>query len=147
MFKSKKNSIEEPIPNLGKTSLIAKGMVITGDIATENDVRIDGKLIGNIKSTARVVIGNDGRVEGNIFAFEANITGSVKGNITTTELVTLRDTAVVEGDMQASKINIEPSASYNGNCRMLHEEPTQIVAMKKEKNDKKQVLAEAIAQE
>jgi cytoskeletal protein CcmA (bactofilin family) len=55
------------------TSIIGNGVTVTGDINSTADIRIDGTLFGNIKSTARVFIGADAVVEGNIEANQAEL--------------------------------------------------------------------------
>lgn len=113
---SKKTTGDAPLT--GKTSIIGAGMTITGTITTEGDIRIDGKLIGTIKGAAKVVIGEDGLVDGDIAAQQADITGHAKGNITVKDLLTLRASAMVEGDIIAGKISIEPTVQFNGKISM-----------------------------
>ncbi|MBN9297601.1 MAG: polymer-forming cytoskeletal protein [Filimonas sp.] len=140
MFSSKVK--EEEIPQKSsKTSMIGKGMIITGQINSESDVRIDGKLIGDVSCKSKIVIGQDGEVEGNIFANNADITGSVKGNIVIKELLNLRDKASVNGDIDASKMFMEPTVTFNGHCSMKGNSKNngvQVVEMAPvEKNERK----------
>lgn len=133
---------EEEIPQKSsKTSMIGKGMVITGQINSDSDLRIDGKLIGDITCKSKIVIGQDGEVEGNIYANNADITGSVKGNIVVKELLNLRDKAVISGDIDASKMFMEPTVTFNGTCSMKggsKSNTVQIVEMAPvEKNERK----------
>jgi cytoskeletal protein CcmA (bactofilin family) len=104
----------------GATSIIGQGMVINGDVFCCGDLRIDGKLTGGIKSSAKVVIGEDGAVEGNMSAHQADISGKIYGNITIKDLLHLRGAAVVNGDIVAGKISMEPTISFNGTCTMQH---------------------------
>ncbi len=117
MFNSKSrtdNSEDTPAGN----SLIGAGTVIKGDIISNGDVRIDGKLIGNIKGSAKVLIGADGVVEGDIDGQQADILGTIVGKITVSELLNLRGKAVVKGDIRAAKLQIEPTVTFNGKCQM-----------------------------
>ena len=41
---------------LGKTNRIVEGTIITGDISTLADFRLDGKLKGNFTSEGKIVI-------------------------------------------------------------------------------------------
>ncbi len=131
---SKKTNAEVPV--LGKTSLIGAGMMISGEIITEGDIRIDGKLVGTIKSSSKVVVGEDGTVEGDINALQADVTGKVCGNITIKDLLTLRGHASIHGDVNAGKISMEPSVSFNGTCTM-GSSASNVVEMTKNKDDRK----------
>jgi cytoskeletal protein CcmA (bactofilin family) len=100
------------------TSLIGTGTTITGDIVSNGDVRIDGVLKGNIRGSAKILIGQDGVVEGDIEGQQADIMGRVEGRISVKELLNLRSNAIIKGDIRAGKLQIEPTVVFNGQCQM-----------------------------
>lgn len=113
-----KNSKTENEATPSGTSLIGTGTTITGDIASNGDIRIDGVLKGNIRGTAKILIGQDGIVEGDIEGQQADIMGRVEGKIVVRELLNLRSNAVIKGDIRAGKLQIEPTVVFNGQCQM-----------------------------
>jgi cytoskeletal protein CcmA (bactofilin family) len=120
---------KNPIPldtNGNSTSLIGNGTTIKGDIISNADLRIDGVLIGNISSTAKIIIGSNGRVEGDIAGHNADISGTIIGTIKVKELLQLKSSSTVKGNIHASKLQIDPSAIFNGECHMS---PGQVVEM------------------
>lgn len=132
---SEQSTVEvQPVSN--RTSTISAGVTITGEIRTDADVVLDGKLVGNIFSSAKVIIGPQGFVEGNINAAETSISGRVQGNVTIEGLLSLKDKAEVRGDITASKIMMEPSITFNGRCTMKSSS-TQVVEMMKDKDERK----------
>mgnify|MGYP003639518559 CR=1 FL=1 len=50
----------------GQPNRIEKNTKIKGDIISEADFRIDGKLDGNVKTSGKVVIGKDGYIHGKV---------------------------------------------------------------------------------
>lgn len=110
-------ALEKPTSGNG-TTLIGAGTTLKGDISSNSDLRIDGTVIGNIQSTAKVVIGANGVVEGDITGNQADIIGKVTGNIKAKDLLQLRGDSVVTGNLYAEKLQIEPSATFNGQCHM-----------------------------
>lgn len=102
----------------GGNSLIGAGTTIKGDIVSSGDVRIDGTLIGNIRCSAKVLIGQDGEVQGDVEGQQADVLGKVSGKIHVTELLNLRGDAVVRGNIRAGKLQVEPSVTFNGQCHM-----------------------------
>ncbi|HEY6062993.1 MAG TPA: polymer-forming cytoskeletal protein [Chitinophagaceae bacterium] len=100
------------------TTLISAGTTLKGDISSNSDLRIDGTIIGNIHSSAKIVIGSNGIVEGDISGNQADIVGKVSGNIRAKELLQLRGESVVTGNLYAGKLQVEPSATFNGQCHM-----------------------------
>jgi len=100
------------------TTLISAGTTLKGDINSNSDLRIDGTIVGNISSSAKIVIGASGIVEGDITGNQADIVGKVSGNIKTKDLLQLRGDSLVNGNVYAGKLQIEPTATFNGQCHM-----------------------------
>lgn len=97
---------------------ISTGTVVKGDITSEGDFRIVGKLIGSIRSTGKVVIGQSGIVEGDVFCQNADFAGTVKGNVDVEKLLLLKATVNLTGNIKTSKLSIEPGALFSGQCSM-----------------------------
>ncbi|MEJ7627935.1 MAG: polymer-forming cytoskeletal protein [Ferruginibacter sp.] len=117
MFISKsKNSDNQPA-NVS-TTLIGMGTVITGNIESGGDIRIDGILKGNLLAKAKVIIGADSIIEGDIICQQADVSGRVEGRLQVNDLLYLKGQAVVLGDIHSAKLLIEPTVSFNGQCRM-----------------------------
>lgn len=117
MFTSKEQKkVAEEISN--STNTIGKGTVLEGNIETYGNIRIEGKVLGNIKSKSKIALGNSSHVQGNITAQNADLEGEVKGKIEITEMLILKATAVVNGDIVTGKLVVEPGAVFNGTCKM-----------------------------
>ncbi|MFZ9504672.1 MAG: bactofilin family protein [Cyclobacteriaceae bacterium] len=115
MTKQQKKAAEE-VSN--SSTNVVKGTVIQGNIETTGNMRIEGKVTGNVMSSSKIALGPVSAVLGDISAMNADIEGEVKGNLEIGELLTLKSTAVVEGDIQTSKLVVEPGATFNGKCTM-----------------------------
>jgi cytoskeletal protein CcmA (bactofilin family) len=97
---------------------LVKDCVVTGNVTSELDIRIDGTIKGNLKCKAKVVIGEEGKVEGDIHCQNALIEGAVEGNIKCQLLMDVREKAKIEGDIECAKLIIEDGAYFNGSCKM-----------------------------
>jgi cytoskeletal protein CcmA (bactofilin family) len=114
--KKSKTSFDETPP--GSNSIIGAGAVITGNIESIGDIRIDGTLKGNLSCKSKILIGHEGHVEGDITGEQADILGTVHGRIKMNGLLHLHGKATVEGDIHAAKLQIETTVSFNGKCHM-----------------------------
>jgi cytoskeletal protein CcmA (bactofilin family) len=114
MFNKKEN--KPAIPNA--MNQVGQGTVINGDVTSEGDMRIDGKVVGTVTSRSKVVLGATGIIEGDIVCQNAYIDGRVKGNIEVSELLILSKTAHVMGDIKIKKLVVEEGAKFNGSCTM-----------------------------
>jgi cytoskeletal protein CcmA (bactofilin family) len=118
MFNKEKTSSPTEKSSSNSATLISSGTILRGDVKSENDLRIDGTIHGHVRSSAKIIVGPTGFVEGNIEGAHADITGKVKGNITVKELLQLREKCNVEGNINATKLQIDPTAVFNGKCQM-----------------------------
>ena len=113
------SNLNEPIKNTKMTetiNTIGAGTIITGDIQSKGDIRIDGTLKGSINTSGKVVVGKEGLVEGDVIC--ADIAGVTKAKITTSQLLLLKATAKLHGDIITNKLSIEPGAAFTGSCSM-----------------------------
>ena len=79
MFQQKSKS--ESSQELQSISIISSDSIIKGDMDSVGDIRIDGKLIGNINCKAKIIIGQQGIIEGNLNGSQADILGTINGDI------------------------------------------------------------------
>lgn len=114
MFSEKK----EKQPQDLERNIIGKNTSIVGDIISEGDFRIDGKVEGTIKTTGRVVIGKSGSASGKIECNNADIEGKFSGELFVSSLLTLKSTAKISGNVVISKLSVEPGAEFNATCAM-----------------------------
>ena len=114
MFSEKRGAVQP----LSEINIIGKNTSLTGDITSDGDFRIDGKIEGNIKSKGRVIIGKDGFVNGTIECINADIEGTFSGKLIVDKLLSLKETANITGDVILEKLSVEPGAEFNATCSM-----------------------------
>ena len=102
----------------GQPNRIEKNTKIKGDIISEADLRIDGKLDGNVKTSGKVVIGKDGYIHGKVECVNADIEGSFNGELLVSDLLSLKSSAIIEGTVEVTKLAVEPGATFNATCAM-----------------------------
>lgn len=107
----------EPV-NTGKINSIMEGTSIEGEIKSDSNIRIDGRVKGTINVRGRLIVGSSGMVEGDVTCQSSDIEGTVNGKITCADLLSLKATAKLTGDINTKKLAIEPGAIFTGNCSM-----------------------------
>jgi len=125
MFSEKKDKQ----PQVSERNIIGKNTSFTGDVISEGDFRIDGKVEGTIKTTGRVILGKSGTISGKVECNNADIEGKFSGELIVHSLLTLKATATINGDVIISKLSVEPGAEFNATCAMKG-------SVKELKNDK-----------
>ena len=114
--KQEKKVAEEQL--ISSTNTIGKGTSLKGDVETYGNIRIDGRIKGNIVTKSKLVLGNSSFVDGNVLAQNAELEGEVTGTVEVTELLVLKPTARVKGDIITNKMIVESGAEFNGSCKM-----------------------------
>ena len=97
---------------------ILVGTSITGDVVSDGDIRVDGKVVGNMKVSGKLVIGEHGRVEGEVECKNAAVAGQLEGTLKVAQTLSLSASAKVQGKVQVEKLAVEPGAEINGSVTM-----------------------------
>jgi len=111
--------MKKTIPETQAPNIIAHGTNVKGDIESAGDFRIEGNIIGTVKAKGKIVIGESGSVDGQLFCTSADISGKVKGKLEVLDSMILRANSKFTGDVITKKIAIETGAIFSGNCEMV----------------------------
>ena len=99
-------------------SIIGSDLEITGNLLATKSLRIDGTVVGDIKTKVGadvcIALGKTGLVQGNISGVRVLVAGRVEGNVLATERVELHSGADVHGDIIYAQIGIEQGARLSG---------------------------------
>lgn len=114
--KQEKKAVEEQLTTSSNT--IGKGTSLVGDVEAFGNIRIDGRVKGNITTKSKLVLGESSFVDGNVLAQNAEIEGEVTGRVEVTELLVLKPSARISGDIVTNKMVVEAGAAFNGSCKM-----------------------------
>ena len=99
-------------------TIVGPGCLFEGNLTLpEGLTRIDGEVIGNIKGSGGLIIGESGSVKGDLSIENVVVYGKVHGNIKARSLE-IRASGRVDGDVQVQELVVEKGAMYNGKCSM-----------------------------
>lgn len=135
---AKNNEIENNVINL-----IGAGTEITGDVNSNGDIRIDGVLTGNLYTKGKVVIGESGRVKGEVNCKNSDVEGLIEGKINVLELLSLKKSARIIGDINTNRLAIEPGSKFTGNCNMSDDVSKKDIKKEIKLNQEDSVLIES----
>ncbi|MBP7184372.1 MAG: polymer-forming cytoskeletal protein [Saprospiraceae bacterium] len=100
------------------TCNIAEGTVIEGRFSTSENIRIDGKVLGDVYCDKKIVMGEKAVITGKVNAFTAAIRGNIKGDLIVQDILHLQETAKVDGNITAKSLLVENGAHYSGACKI-----------------------------
>lgn len=120
---SMKNVTPPTTPSL---NMISEGTQIKGNMTSDSDIRIAGRLKGDVTTKGKLILAPSGTVEGNIHATEADLSGSFKGELKASSRLILRNSARVDGNVQSKAVIMEEGAQLNGTLKMGVMESVQV---------------------
>ena len=114
---------ETAAPPKKSASFIAEGLIIHGNLSGEGDLRLSGKVQGEINiKKGSLIVERSGFVDGNINVEDVTVAGWVNGTIQTTKKVEIAATGRVEGDVSTPQILISEGAKLNGRFQVDRKE-------------------------
>lgn len=108
------------------SSVIGKKTEIQGKLIGHELLRIDGLVNGIVESEGRVIVGNGGKVVGEIHAKEIFVGGTVEGEIYSTGRVEANPTGKIFGDIHTPVLIVDEKAIFEGRCEMTQPEVVEI---------------------
>ena len=99
-------------------TLIGKGAVFDGNLSAPETVRIDGTLNGNCNCKELLIVGVDGKINGDIISQNVIISGRVDGDIEAKGKLELLSTGKLVGNITARSLVVDEDASFDGRCTM-----------------------------
>ncbi len=109
-----------------KTNIIENGTVLKGEINAKGALRVDGEIEGTIVCDGKLVIGEKGKVSGQVNCVSAEIMGKMEGKLKVEQLLSISATAQVDGEISTAKLSIEANAIFTGTCNMGSAAPKAI---------------------
>src|SRR5450759_1361610 len=106
-----KNAVKE-------LNIIGSGTTIEGKLRTQGNIRVDGKMVGELHAAENVAVGLTGEIEGNINGSNVTIGGKIRGNIIAVDKLVFEGKAVVRGDIRAARLVIDEGAVFDGKISM-----------------------------
>jgi len=122
VFNQKKSVVPPPAaaaaaPNQ-LTSYVGKTLLLKGEVISEEEVVIDGRVEGTIHVKNRLVIGKNGFVNADIEAREVIIRGKVQGNVHGQQKVEIVPEGILNGNIFAPRVVVAEGAIFEGNIDM-----------------------------
>lgn len=93
-------------------SFIAPETLVSGDLATEGQVHVDGRIDGDVKC-GQLIQGAAGIIAGSIHAEDARLAGTVEGTVSARTLI-VEASAKILGDVAYETVSIEAGAQIEG---------------------------------
>ena len=102
-------------------SVVSAECYFQGTLSVQGSLRVDGKLEGSVDNARQVIIGEGGKITGDVTAQNVVCGGEVEGNVCA-EMVEVLSKAAIKGDIRAQKMIVEEGGRIEGMCKIGGEE-------------------------
>jgi cytoskeletal protein CcmA (bactofilin family) len=113
----------KPLSRGGLTAFIDEESDIEGHYFFKGTLMLNGRFKGDISSSDTLIIGEKGKVTGDIRTGQLFVSGEIVGSVSCTERVELKRTARVFADVEAPLVVVEEGVLFEGHCRMTKANP------------------------
>src|ERR1700686_2656659 len=106
-------------PTARTLACLGSTIVVKGEISSDEDLQIDGKVEGNISLRGhRLTVGRTAQLNSEINAREIIVYGNASGNLRARDRVEIKKDGQVIGDITTSRISIEEGAYFKGHIEI-----------------------------
>lgn len=107
------------VNQLKERAIIGPSIVIKGDLTGQEDLIVQGRVEGKIElRDHNVTIGQEGRVQADVYAKVISVEGQVQGNLYGDEKIVVRKAGQVKGNLVAPRVSLEDGANFKGSIDM-----------------------------
>ncbi len=107
-----------PIPIEKPNSFIGKNLFIKGELSSNEEILIEGKIEGKLNVKHKVIIGKNGIVNADINAREVIIIGTVNGDVKCSYKIEIVAEGILNGNIVAQRVKLADGALFKGNIDM-----------------------------
>jgi cytoskeletal protein CcmA (bactofilin family) len=101
-------------------AIIGKGMVIKGEIHSNEDLYLDGQIDGVVEvANHKLTVGPNGCAKSTVKAREVVVMGKIHGNIDAGQKIAIRKDGEVIGDIKTAGIVIDDEAYFKGSIDIV----------------------------
>lgn len=122
--KSKKVDFDR---HAGRTTMIAKGTIVNGDVQFEGGLLVEGTIKGNVRAEdgtdSLLRLSEAGTIEGEIHVPNVVVNGKVAGDVHSSGHVELAAKATVNGNVHYNLIEMVMGSQVNG--ALVHAQPAK----------------------
>jgi len=97
---------------------VGRNVNVSGKLIFHEPVRIEGRFRGEVRSVELVVVGEEGMIEGKVFAPRLLIMGELRGDVVGCDRMVLGPRARFYGNIETRNLTISEGAYLDGNVRM-----------------------------
>lgn len=95
-------------------TVVGPDHILSGELVSEENIRVQGRVEGNISTSGSLFVEPSGFIKGDITAENVVVEGSVEGTVIAAQKFELRPAGRIQGDIRASVVSIAEDSFLRG---------------------------------
>lgn len=108
---------------------LERGTKLEGRLHSPGTLRIDSHVKGAVTCESTIILGEEGRVEGELTGNVVIVEGRLDGVIRARSKVNLQPKAIITGDIETPNLVMEPGAIFDGRCHIMAKESAKPIVV------------------
>ncbi len=100
---------------------ISAGVEVKGIINSRESIRVDGTVDGELSIAGDLIVGEQGKIKGEVKVKNLLLAGTINGNAAASEKITITATGAIHGDVRCAALVIEEGGILSGSSKMGRE--------------------------
>jgi cytoskeletal protein CcmA (bactofilin family) len=109
-----RNSSRKAIAPLTTETVLSNEIRLEGRLHSTTSIRLSGEMLGDVTTEGDLVVGEGGRVKGNVTGRNVVVGGTVQGNVGTSGRLEILSTGKVYGDIMVGSLIIDEGGILRG---------------------------------
>ncbi len=98
-------------------SIVSAECYFQGTLSVQGSLRVDGTLEGSVDNARQVIVGEGGKIVGDVTGQTVVCGGDIEGNVCA-EMLEVLGKASIKGDIRAQKMIVEEGGRIEGLCKI-----------------------------
>jgi cytoskeletal protein CcmA (bactofilin family) len=116
-------SARKSLPPITTETVLSNQIKLQGRLTSTTNIRFDGEMLGDLTTEGDVVVGDNGRVKGDVSGRNVVVSGAIEGNISTTGRLEILTTGKVFGNIVVGSLIIDEGGILRGKSAVQGGEP------------------------
>jgi cytoskeletal protein CcmA (bactofilin family) len=112
-------------------TLVGPDLILSGELVSEENIRVQGRVEGNISTSGSLLVDPTGLVKGDITAENVVVEGKVEGTVIAAMKFELKPAGRMQGDIRASVVSIAEDSFLRGRVLATERVSTQVTTLKR----------------
>lgn len=101
------------------STVIGEGIKLEGGVVKgRGNIRVDGEIMALVEIEGSIIVGESGRITGDVKVEHGLVAGKIDGNVTCSASLHLSPTSVLNGNITVGSLIIDEGARFVGSCQM-----------------------------